>query len=43
LHHGGGYAVKAAVPRAQVAFIIPEIKAVGGTDIIVTSLTQIVP
>ncbi len=43
LHAGAGYAVKAAVPRAQLPALIPEIKARGGTDIVVTSLAQIVP
>lgn len=43
LHHGAGYAVKAAVPRAQLPALIPEIKARGGTDIVVTGLSQIVP
>lgn len=42
LHGGAGYAVKAAVPRAQLARIIPEVKARGGTDIVVTRLSQIV-
>ncbi len=43
LHHGAGYAVKAAVPRDQLPTLIPEIKARGGTDIVVTGLSQIVP
>ncbi len=43
LHHGAGYAVKAAVPREQLPALIPEIKARGGTDIVVTGLSQIVP
>lgn len=43
LHGGGGYAVKAAVPREELPRVIPEIKARGGTDIIVSSLSQIVP
>ena len=43
LHDGAGYAVKAAVPRERLPGVIPEIKARGGTDIIVTSITQIVP
>jgi ATP phosphoribosyltransferase len=43
LHAGAGYAVKAAVPRDQLAVIIPEIKARGGTDIVVTALSQIIP
>jgi len=43
LHHGAGYAVKAAVPRAKLPMVIPEIKARGGTDIVVSALGQIVP
>lgn len=42
LHGGAGYAVKAAVPRDQLARVIPEVKARGGTDIVVTKLAQIV-
>lgn len=38
-----GFAVKAAVPRDQLAEVIPAIKAAGGTDIVVSSLAQIVP
>ncbi|MGF1477373.1 MAG: ATP phosphoribosyltransferase [Geminicoccaceae bacterium] len=43
LHEGAGYAVKAAVRRDQLPTLIPQIKAKGGTDIIVTQLAQIVP
>ncbi len=42
LHGGAGYAVKAAVPRADLPTLIPRIKACGGTDIVVTSLSHIV-
>jgi ATP phosphoribosyltransferase len=42
LHRGAGYAVKAAVPRGDLPRVIPEIKRRGGTDIVVTQLTQIV-
>jgi ATP phosphoribosyltransferase len=38
-----GYAVKAAVPRDQLAQLIPAIKAAGGTDVVVSPLAQIVP
>ncbi len=41
LHGGNGYAVKAAVPRALLAQVIPEIKQRGGTDIVVTKIEQI--
>jgi ATP phosphoribosyltransferase len=43
LHGDSGYAVKAAVPRSDLPSVIPEIKARGGTDVIVTALAQIVP
>lgn len=43
LHGDAGYAVKAAVPRADLPRLIPEIKARGGTDIVVTQISQIVP
>ncbi len=43
LHGGAGYAVKAAVPRDRLPSLIPEVKRRGGTDIVVTSLSQIVP
>jgi ATP phosphoribosyltransferase len=42
LKGGAGYAVKAAVPRDKLAWLIPEIRAVGGTDIVVSELAQIV-
>ncbi len=43
LHGASGYAVKAAVPRANLPQIIPQLKACGGTDIVVTRLSHIVP
>ena len=43
LHGEAGYAVKAAVPRGELTRVIPEIKARGGTDIVVTRLSHIVP
>lgn len=42
LHGNAGYAVKAAVLRADLPRVIPEIKARGGTDIVVTALAQLV-
>ena len=42
LHGGVGFAVKAAVPRDALARVVPEIKARGGTDIVVTRISQIV-
>ena len=43
LHGNRGYAVKAAVPRELLPRLIPDIKAHGGTDVVVTTLAQIVP
>ncbi len=43
LHGGAGYAVKAAVPREKLPSLVPEVKRRGGTDIVVTKLSQIVP
>lgn len=43
LHGGAGYAVKAAVPRAQLPELIALLKKRGGTDICVTTPAQIVP
>jgi ATP phosphoribosyltransferase len=42
LHGEQGFALKAAVPRVDLPRVIPEIKARGGTDIVVTALAQIV-
>ena len=38
-----GYAVKAAVPRELLPQLIPAVKAAGGTDVVVSTLSQIVP
>lgn len=40
---GGGYAVKVAVARRVLPSLLPRVKALGGTDIIVTQPEQIVP
>ena len=42
LHRGAGYALKAAVLRDELAAVIPRIKAAGGSDIVVTSPSNIV-
>lgn len=42
LHGEEGYAVKAAVPRAQLPNLIPLLKRRGGQDIVVSTLAQIV-
>ena len=39
----GGNAVKAAVPRELLPQVIPAVKAAGGTDVVVSTLSQIVP
>ena len=43
LRGAGGFAVKVAVPRAGLALLIPQIRRQGGTDIVVTEPSQIVP
>ncbi len=43
LFGNSGYAVKAAVLRSKLPEIIPAVKAAGGSDVVVTSIAQIVP
>jgi ATP phosphoribosyltransferase len=43
LFGNGGYAVKAAVPRDLLPQVIPAVKAAGGTDVVVSTFSQIVP
>jgi ATP phosphoribosyltransferase len=43
LFGNSGYAVKAAVPKELLPTVIPAIKAAGGSDVVVTTLSQIVP
>ena len=43
LYGNQGFAVRAAVPRNERPGLIPAIKAAGGTDLVVTNLSQIVP
>ena len=43
LHGEAGFAVRAAVPRREIPRLIPMIKATGGTDLLVSTLAQIVP
>lgn len=38
-----GFSVKAAIPRRDLPTVIPAVKKAGGRDIVVTSLSQIVP
>ena len=42
LHGAGGFAIKSAVPRDELAQVIPRIKAQGGTDIVVSPIGNIV-
>lgn len=43
LHGNAGYAVKAAVARDTLPRLVPRIKALGGSDIVISSLSQLVP
>ena len=43
LHGDAGYAVKVAVLRSELPRLVPEVKRLGGTDIVVSTLAQIVP
>lgn len=38
-----GYVVKAAVPRAEIARLVPLLKESGGTDVVVSLISQLVP
>lgn len=43
LYGDGGFAVRAAVPKQLLPQVIPAVKAAGATDVVVSSLSQIVP
>jgi ATP phosphoribosyltransferase len=43
LYGDSGYAVRAAVPRRDLPRLVPDLKARGATDIVVSSCEQIVP
>jgi ATP phosphoribosyltransferase len=43
LHGGAGFAVKAAVSRELLPALVPRVKALGGSDIVITALAQLVP
>lgn len=43
LHHNGWMAVRAAVPRSDLASIIPALKAAGARDIVTSVPDQIIP
>ena len=42
LHGKEAYAVRAAVPRAELPTLVPELKKRGGTDIVVSNISQLV-
>ena len=42
LHDAAGYAVKAAVPRERLATLIPRLKELGATDLVVTEIAQLI-
>lgn len=42
LFGNSGYAVKAAVPKELLPELIPAVKAAGGSDVVVTALSQII-
>jgi ATP phosphoribosyltransferase len=43
LYRSDAYAVKSAVPRSSLTTLIPQLKQAGGMDIVISSLSQIVP
>jgi ATP phosphoribosyltransferase len=42
LHGEKAYALKAAVPKKSLTEVIPQIKQMGGTDIVVTAISQLI-
>ncbi len=42
LHDEKGYAVKAAVQRKKLPRLVPRIKQKGGTDVVVSELSQLI-
>ena len=43
LYGGDAFAVKVAVPRAQLADLVPTLKRAGATNVVVSRIDQIVP
>lgn len=43
LHGGHGFAVRAAVPKAQLPRLIPTLRTAGARDLVVTAVAQLVP
>lgn len=42
LRGDAGYAVRAAVPRAEIASLVPRLKELGGADIVISNVSQLV-
>jgi ATP phosphoribosyltransferase len=43
LHGGAGFAVKAAIARSELPTVVPRVKSLGGSDIVISALAQLVP
>lgn len=43
LRGDAGFAVRAAVPRAAIADLVPRLKQLGGSDIVLSGVSQLVP
>jgi ATP phosphoribosyltransferase len=43
LRAGAGFAVRSAVPRAELPRLMPRLKALGGTDLVVSPVSLLVP
>lgn len=43
LRDGAGFAVRSAVPRAELTRLMPRLKALGGTDLVVSPVSLLVP
>ncbi len=43
LRGAAGFAVRAAVPRAEIATLLPRLKELGGADIVISGVSQLVP
>ena len=43
LRDGAGYAVRSAVPRSELTRLMPRLKALGGTDLVVSPVSLLVP
>lgn len=43
LYNGAGFVIKAAVSKNEIPRLIPMIRSAGGTDIVVTNLSNVIP